>query len=99
MRISDWSSDVCSSDLKVSPAWFPPIAAAGSWMHVKLLLVAVIFAFYITTGRMLKASAVRGSLPSGGVLRWYNEIPLLLVVPIIYLVLAKPFCRVTKASA
>src|SRR3546814_6192389 len=52
---------------KVSPAWFPPIAAAGSWMHVKLLLVAVIFAFYITTGRMLKASAVRGSLPSGGV--------------------------------
>src|SRR3546814_9197651 len=59
---------------KVSPAWFPPIAAAGSWMHVKLLLVAVIFAFYITTGRMLKASAVRGSLPSGGVLRWYNEI-------------------------
>src|SRR3546814_8411831 len=42
---------------KVSPAWFPPIAAAGRWMHVKLLLVAEIFAFYITTGRMLKASA------------------------------------------
>lgn len=76
---------------KVSPAWFPPIAAAGSWMHAKLLLVAVIFAFYITTGRLLKGSTTRGNLPSGGVLRWYNEIPLLLVVPIIYLVLAKPF--------
>lgn len=76
---------------KLGPAWFPPIAAAGSWMHVKLLLVAVMFAFYITTGRMLKASAARGNLPSGGALRWYNEIPLLLLVPIIYLVLAKPF--------
>lgn len=76
---------------KVAPALFPPIAMAGSWMHAKLLLVALIFGFYITTGRLLKSSQTGGALPSGKVLRWYNEIPLLLVVPIIYLVLAKPF--------
>lgn len=76
---------------RVNPVWFPPIAASGGWMHAKLLLVAVMFGFYIATGRLLKRSAAGGSLPSSQSLRWYNEIPLLLLVPIIYLVLGKPF--------
>jgi len=76
---------------KLDPALFPPVAMGGSWMHAKLLFVALILGFYIATGRLLKASQGGGALPSGKVLRWYNEIPLLLVVPIIYLVLAKPF--------
>src|SRR3546814_10549604 len=29
MRISDWSSDVCSSDLR--PSLTPPLAASGRW--------------------------------------------------------------------
>jgi putative membrane protein len=76
---------------RIDPALFPPVAMVGAWMHAKLLLVALMFGFYIATGRLLKRSAAGGALPSGKALRWYNEIPLLLLVPIIYLVLAKPF--------
>lgn len=76
---------------RINMAWFPPIAASGHWMHAKLLLVALIFAFFIVTGRWIKGSAERAGLPSGRALRWFNEIPLLLVIPVIYLVLAKPF--------
>lgn len=76
---------------KLDPSMFPPIAMVGHWIHAKLLFVALIFGFYIATGRLLKGSAAGGTLPSSSALRWYNEIPLLLLVPIIYLVLAKPF--------
>jgi len=64
---------------------------AGGWLHAKLLLVAVIFGFYLHAGRLLKRAATGARLPSGKVLRWYNEIPLLLAIPTIWLVLAKPF--------
>lgn len=63
----------------------------GGWLHAKLALVAVIFALSIVTGRWLKRAATGGALPSGRMLRWFNEIPVLLLVGIVYLVLAKPF--------
>ena len=46
---------------------------------------------YLHAGRLLKRLAAGGALPSCKALRWYNEIPLLLTVPAIWLVLAKPF--------
>ncbi|MDE2148302.1 MAG: CopD family protein [Gammaproteobacteria bacterium] len=64
---------------------------AGAWLHLKLVLVAVLLAYYVSAGRMLKASARGRVLPSGRWLRWFNEIPLLLLIAIVYLVIAKPF--------
>lgn len=75
---------------RVAPHWWPPVAATGGWMHVKLLLVAGIFGFYLHSGILLKRAAAGGALPSGKTLRLYNEIPLLLTIPAIWLVLAKP---------
>ncbi|MFA5683024.1 MAG: CopD family protein [Lysobacteraceae bacterium] len=63
----------------------------GGWLHAKLALVAVIFAFYLLTGRMLKRAMSGGGLPSAKALRWFNEVPVLLLIPLIYLALAKPF--------
>lgn len=63
----------------------------GGWLHAKLALVAVIFALSIVAGRWLKRAGAGGPLPSGRALRWFNEIPVLLVVGVVYLVLAKPF--------
>jgi putative membrane protein len=40
---------------------------------------------------MLKRAAAGGPLPSARALRWINELPLVLLVAIVYLVLAKPF--------
>ena len=63
----------------------------GPWMHVKLSLVAVLLFYYIATGRYLKRAAAGGKLPSSVFFRWYNEIPLLLAIPAIYLAVAKTF--------
>lgn len=82
--------------LWLGPRWIealPPVVAAGSgWLHAKLTLVVLLLAHFIWTGRWLKA-AERGSrrLRSPTFLRWFNELPLLLFVPLVYLVLAKPF--------
>ena len=64
---------------------------AGGWLHAKLTLVALLLIYYIVCGKMLKRAAAGGPLPSGTVLRWMNELPVLLLLAVIYLVLAKPF--------
>ena len=63
----------------------------GRWMHAKLLLVAVMFGYYLWCGRLVKRQAAGGRLPSSKALRWYNEVPLPLLVVVVWLVLAKPF--------
>ena len=73
-------------------AGFPTMVAPGSgWMHAKLALVAVLFAYYIVSGRWLKGADAGRTLPSSKALRWFNEIPVLVLVAIVFLVLAKPF--------
>ena len=63
----------------------------GGWLHAKLLLVALLLAYFIMTGKMLKRAAAGGKLMSTKALRWYNELPILLALGAIYLVIAKPF--------
>lgn len=64
---------------------------SGGWMHAKLLLVAVLLAYFIVSGRWLKGVDAGRSLPSAKTLRWFNEVPVLVLFAIVYLVLAKPF--------
>lgn len=63
----------------------------GGWLHIKLGLVLLMFAHYISCGLLFKRHAAGRALPSAMALRWYNELPLLLLVVIVWLVLAKPF--------
>jgi putative membrane protein len=74
---------------KSDPASFP-IAVAG-WLHAKTALVFVLLGYFLWTGRMLKAIAAGAAPKSGTWYRWFNELPLLLAVPVLYLVIAKPF--------
>jgi putative membrane protein len=62
----------------------------GPWLHVKLALVALLLVHFVIAGRWAKRAGRGGSLPSARALRWFNEIPLLLLVAIVWLVLAKP---------
>ncbi len=64
---------------------------SGGWLHVKLTLVALLFAYYIVSGRFLKKAAANLPLPGSLYFRWFNEVALILVIPVIYLVVAKPF--------
>lgn len=63
----------------------------GAWLHAKLALVAVMLAYYIWSGRLLKRSIAGGSLPPSKTLRIYNELPVLVLLGIVYLVVGKPF--------
>ena len=70
----------------------PTMVGVGSgWMHAKLLLVALMLAHYIIGGRWLKRVAAGRGLPSSKALRWFNELPVFLLLAIIWLVVAKPF--------
>ncbi|MDQ3287102.1 MAG: CopD family protein [Pseudomonadota bacterium] len=71
---------------------FPTMVAPGSgWLHAKLVLVLALLAYFIVSGRWLKRVAAARSLPSSKTLRWFNEVPVLVLVAIVWLVLAKPF--------
>ena len=70
--------------------WFG-FGMAGGWLHAKLLLVALLLAHFIVAGRWLKGVDAGRALPSAKALRLFNELPVLLLVGIVYLVLAKPF--------
>ena len=69
----------------------PQMFATGGWLHAKLTLVALMLVYYIVSGRWLKGVEQGRPLPSSRTLRWFNELPVFLLVAIVYLVLAKPF--------
>jgi protoporphyrinogen IX oxidase len=64
---------------------------SGGWLHAKLALIALLLAYFIVCGRWLKGVDKGNALPSAKALRWINELPVFLLVAIVYLVLAKPF--------
>ncbi|MBB3343672.1 CopD family protein [Luteimonas sp. RC10] len=70
---------------------FPTMVGSAGWMHAKLLLVALLFAHFVVGGRWLKGAGRGRALPSTRALRWFNEVPVLLLVGVVYLVIAKPF--------
>ena len=76
---------------KFAPGMYPDLVAGMKWMHAKLTLVVALLVYFIVAGRWLKRAAAGGALPSPTALRWFNELPLLLLVPVIWLVLARPF--------
>ncbi|HXE77387.1 MAG TPA: CopD family protein [Rhodanobacter sp.] len=76
---------------RLFPTSLPNVVGSRHWLDAKLLLVALLLAHFIWCGRLLKRSQAGGPLPSPGALRWFNELPVLFLLGVIFLVLAKPF--------
>jgi putative membrane protein len=66
------------------------IASMG-WLHAKLTLVILLFAYHGVCGRMLKQFAADNNQRSHRFYRWFNEFPVLLLVAIIILAVVRPF--------
>src|SRR5262245_17594233 len=64
---------------------------AGGWLHVKLLMVVLLVAYHISMRVFTKRLRAGGQLPSSTTLRWYNELPLVILLAILWLVVLKPF--------
>lgn len=76
---------------RVFPTVFYNVTGTLHWLDAKLTLVALLLVYFVWCGRLLKRSVAGGPLPSSRTLRWLNELPVLLLLGIIFLVLAKPF--------
>lgn len=76
---------------RMAPDLLPRMFVPGPWLHAKLALIALMLAHFIIAGRWLKGVEKGRPLPSSSRLRLFNEVPVLLLVGIVYLVLAKPF--------
>ena len=62
----------------------------GGWMHIKFALVVVLIAYHIYCGKLLNDFKSDRNTRSHVFYRWFNEFPVLLMVAIIMLVIAKP---------
>jgi len=76
---------------RVFPQALPNVTASMHWIDAKLTLVVLLLAYFMWVGHMLKRSEKGSALPSSRALRWFNELPVLVLFGVIYLVIAKPF--------
>ncbi len=63
---------------------------SGLWLHIKLALVVILVVYHFYCGKLL-AQFKQGRNSHGHVwYRWFNEIPVLLLVAVVILVTVKP---------
>jgi protoporphyrinogen IX oxidase len=76
-------------------AWWimhmPGYLAANPWLHLKLLLVVLLFGYHGYLVRLVRQFANGTCIHSSRWLRWFNEVPALLLIAIVVLVVVKPF--------
>lgn len=67
------------------------IFSSGGWIHAKLLIVAFLIAYHFSLNVIRKIMIVNPHYKSSKYLRFYNEIPTLLMIFIVIMVVVKPF--------
>jgi protoporphyrinogen IX oxidase len=63
----------------------------GGWLHTKVALVCGLVAYHWYCGRVLKSFAARSNRRDHVWFRWFNEVPVLALAAIVFLVVLKPF--------
>ena len=63
----------------------------SGWMHVKLVLVLVVLGYHHACGVLLRKFSEGSNTRSHRWYRWFNEMPVLLLLAIVVLVVIKPF--------
>ena len=69
----------------------PAYLLAGGWFHAKLALVVLLIGYHVWLWRLKNRFARDACDWSSRRLRWFNEIPSILLVLIVLLVVVKPF--------
>ncbi len=63
----------------------------GGWLHAKLALVVLLIGYHHACGSLLRKFEQGRNTRSHVWFRWFNEIPVLLLLAIVILVVVKPF--------
>ena len=61
------------------------------WLHVKLVLVVLLFAYHGYCGRLLRQFKNDENQRSHIFYRWFNELPVLILISVVILAVVKPF--------
>lgn len=64
---------------------------SGGWVHAKLLLVLFICGYHHACYSLLKKFRNQANKRSHTWFRWFNEVPVILLLVVVYIVVAKPF--------
>ena len=70
--------------------WFA-FAFSGGWLHAKTALVAVLVVYHAHCGLLLKNFQNGRNTRSHVWFRFYNELPVLVLFAVVFLVVLKPF--------
>lgn len=63
----------------------------GGWLHAKLALVALLVAYHLYCGKVVKDFAANRNIRGHVFYRWFNELPVLILTAVVILVVVKPF--------
>lgn len=63
----------------------------GGWLHAKLALVALLIAYHVWCGKLMLDFRNERNTRSHVWFRWFNELPVLILLGIVILVVVKPF--------
>ena len=67
------------------------IGRGDGWMHAKVIVVLLVIAYHHACARILRRFEAGDSTRSHRWYRWFNEIPVLLLLVAVLLVVIKPF--------
>ena len=67
------------------------IGKGNAWMHAKLAVVVLVIGYHHSCGRILAKFADNRNVRSHKWFRWFNEVPVLLLLAAVILVVVKPF--------
>jgi len=70
--------------------WFG-FGFGGGWLHAKTALVLLLLGYHAYCGRLLRNFQVGRNLRDHVWYRWFNEMPVLLLLAVTYLAVVKPF--------
>jgi putative membrane protein len=71
--------------------WLGWFRGAGGWLHAKIGLVVLLIAYHLWCGALLRAFAADRNRKSHVWLRWFNEVPVVILFATVLLVVLKPF--------
>lgn len=70
--------------------WFG-FGFAGGWLHVKTMLVAGLVVYHLYCGKLLRQFQAGSNVRSHVWFRFFNEVPVLVLLAVVILVVVKPF--------
>ena len=64
---------------------------SGGWLHAKLALIAILIAYHLWCGELIKDFKQDRNTRSHVWYRWFNEAPTVILIAVVILAVVKPF--------